>query len=149
MCKMAPNNDCDSFSVLFFNSNSVKGKLDDIKSLNECYKPDLISISETKIDDTFDDNELLGANFTVTRKDRTLHGGGVLVATRNDTTNGIVISSTQTCGESITSNVRLSSHVKFNLISMYRPPKYGTADLEDLNELIETDSVYRQSLLVI
>ena len=140
MCKMAPNNDCDSFSVLFFNSNSVKGKLDDIKSLNECYKPDLISISETKIDDTFDDNELLGANFTVTRKDRTLHGGGVLVATRNDTTNGIVISSTQTCGESITSNVRLSSHVKFNLISMYRPPKYGTADLEDLNELIETDS---------
>ena len=23
---------------------------------------------------------------------------------------------------------------------MYRPPKYGTADLEDLNELIETDS---------
>ena len=64
----------------------------------------------------------------------------MLVATRNDTTNGIVISSTQTCGESITSKVRLSSHVKFNLISMYRPPKYGTADLEDLNELIETDS---------
>lgn len=137
---MASQNTNPNLSILFFNSNSIKGKLDQIKAMNEYYKPDLLSITETKIDSTFDDNELLGDKFTITRKDRTTHGGGVLLAANNNTTKNIVLSSQPTCGESISSEIVLTNRLKFNLISVYRPPNYGRTDLDSLSELVENDS---------
>ena len=51
-----------------------------LEALKSCqYKPDIECITETKIDSSFDDNELLGDNYTVYRNDR-IRGGGVLAA---------------------------------------------------------------------
>lgn len=135
---MASTSKRPNLSVLFFNSNSIKGKLNEIKALNEVYKPDIVSICETKIDNTFDDNELFGQGYTVTRKDRTFHGGGVLVATNNNTLAGCVVTSVVGTGESIITSIKLSQHVKFNLITFYRPPQYS--DLEELSSILEFDS---------
>ena len=58
------------------NCNSIIGKVDMLKALVHTYKPDLISLTETKIDKKYDDNELLGSNYTVWRNDRK-RGAGV------------------------------------------------------------------------
>lgn len=69
---MTINTTKTNLRIMYFNSNSIKGKLSEIKALNVTYQPDVISICETKIDSSFDDNELLGPTFTVTRKDRNI-----------------------------------------------------------------------------
>ena len=56
--------------MLYFNSNAVSCKVDTIKAQVETYKPDILCITETKIDSNFDDNELLGNKYTVYRNDR-------------------------------------------------------------------------------
>ena len=66
------------------NANSITGKLNLIKCYAEMCNPTLVCICETKISDTFDDNELLGDKFTLWRKDRAQGAGGVLIAMKND-----------------------------------------------------------------
>ena len=109
------------------NSNSVVGKLNDIKCYVETYKPDLISITETKLGPHIDDNELFGDNFTVWRNDRNCHGGGVLIAINNEA-NLNIINSINGPGESITLVIQLHPKIKFNLITFYRPPNEYVID---------------------
>ena len=123
--------------ILSMNCNSVVGKLNDIKCYVETLKPDLISITETKLGPHIDDNELFGDKFTVWRNDRNSHGGGVLVAINNDV-NLNVISSKNGPGESITLDIQLHPKIKFNLITFYRPPNEYA--LENLIDIIETNT---------
>lgn len=104
----------------------MKGKLDEIKVYSKCYLPDLICISETKISDTFYDNELLGDNFTIYRNDRKDGGGGVLIAARNMPELRIS-NSNKGPGESITITV-CYSNLKINLVAFYRPPSESCLD---------------------
>jgi len=62
-----------SAKILYFNSNSLLGKLNIIKAQSEIYRPD----------SNFDDNELLGDTYTVYRNDRKQGAGGVLIAIHN------------------------------------------------------------------
>ena len=89
-----------SLKILSMNCNSIIGKIDTIRAHVETYKPDLVSITETKIDARFQDNELLGENFTIWRKDRKQGAGGVLVAVCNDS-NVSILNSVAGPGESI------------------------------------------------
>ena len=44
--------------------------------------PDVLIITETKIDDTVHTSEFLPSNFKAFRRDRTRRGGGVLIAVK-------------------------------------------------------------------
>ena len=71
--------------ILTFNANSVKGKAAEIGNICDYIRPDILVISETKIDKSVYSSEFLPPNFcSVSRKDRTLHGGGVMIACRKD-----------------------------------------------------------------
>lgn len=50
----------------------------------EAYCPDIVALTETKINDSYDDNELFGDKYTVWRHDRNNHGGGVLIALKGN-----------------------------------------------------------------
>ena len=70
--------------ILTLNANSAKGKPAEIAAITELIKPDIIVMSETKLDKSVLNSEFLPSNFqgNVIRKDRTLKGGGVLIAHR-------------------------------------------------------------------
>ena len=70
--------------ILILNAYSAKGKAAEISSICEYVKPDIIFMSETKLDKSVSSSEFLPERFQghVIRKDRTIHGGGVLIAHR-------------------------------------------------------------------
>jgi len=123
------------------NSNSITGKLQEIKTYVEIYKPCIISITETKIDHNFQDNELLGAKYTIIRRDRNNKGGGVLMAIYNGNKSIRVINSKSGPGESVTATLQILNNITFNLVTFYRPPH--EQDLEQMETLLNvSNSVY-------
>ena len=67
--------------ILTVNANSIKGKAAEIASICDYVKPDIIAMSETKLDKSVKAAEFLPVNFqdNVIHKDRNLLGGGVLL----------------------------------------------------------------------
>lgn len=62
---------------------SLLGKFDDLKEKLAKKPFDILTISETHLDNTIKDGELLLNGFTLVRKDRNRHGGGVAVYISN------------------------------------------------------------------
>ena len=123
-----------NLKILSMNCNSIIGKIDTIRAHVQTYKPDLVAITETKVDAKFEDNELLGNTYTIWRKDRKQGAGGVLVAVSNDSAITI-LNSVSGPGESICLTVQLHPHVKFYVVTMYRPP--SEYDLDNFEYLID------------
>ena len=133
-----------SLKILYFNGNSIKGKLNEIKVYTHTYQADILCIAETKIDHTFDDNELLGPSFTVYRNDRKEGGGGVLVAIRSGIECLDILENRTGPGESLALILRLKQ--TFNMILFYRPP--SEYHLENFTQLIEAPVSIHPSILV-
>ena len=123
---------CD-LKIMYFNSNSILGKIDTIRAHAEVYKPNIVCITETKIDYKFDDNELLGPDFTISRKDRKQGAGGVLIAVHNKSQLQI-IKTEEGPGESVIVTVKAHFHSTINLITFYRPPNENS--LENISSVV-------------
>lgn len=134
-----------NFKILSMNANSITGKLNLIKCYAETYNPDLVCICETKISDSFDDNELLGDKFTLWRKDRAQGAGGVLIAMKNDS-NAKVLDSKSGPGECVVIKIQIHDKIVFNVVTFYRPP--SEYELDNLKEIIETYSEANSSIIV-
>ena len=67
------------------NVNSIKGKKAEIAHLCASVKPDLILVSESKLDSDIKHTEFLPAQYTGhIRKDHTRHSGGVMIVHKKD-----------------------------------------------------------------
>lgn len=108
----------ENIRILSMNCNSITGKLDAIKCHVVANNPDIISITETKLDDRIDDNEIFGNEYTIWRNDRDNRGGGVLVANNNKGPVK-VLACTYGPGESVTLNIQMHSKLCFKLVTMY------------------------------
>ena len=64
------------------NVNSAKGKPAEIANILDYTKPDVVVMSETKLDKSCYTSEFLPKNYTAFRRDRTINGGDVLIATK-------------------------------------------------------------------
>ena len=74
-----------NFRTIVVNCNSVKGKRAELAELCHSIQPDAMILTETKIDKDVDDKEFLPSNYyRCARKDRTIDGGGVLIAVKKD-----------------------------------------------------------------
>ena len=74
--------------VYYTNTRSVKGKLTDIQSITDT---DIICLTETHLDSSIYSGELLDPRiYNIHRKDRNIHGGGVLIAIKNEITHEAV-----------------------------------------------------------
>ena len=72
----------DNLRFLVINANSLKGKAAELMHICDYTRPDILVMSETKLDKSVCSAEFLPKNYVVVRKDRTLHGGGVMIASR-------------------------------------------------------------------
>ena len=81
---MSSSNPTGKLRILTLNANSAKGKPAEIATICDYIKPDVIVMTETKLDKSVASSEFLPKHFQghVIRKDRTLNGGGVLIAHR-------------------------------------------------------------------
>ena len=134
-----------NLKILYFNSNSVLGKLNMIQAQVMLYKPDVICIIGTKICSTFDDNELLGSGYTICRNDRKQGGGGVLMAI-NNSSNVVLVQSERGPGESVICTLNILSRLTVNLVTFYRPP--GEADLVNLADLLTVNDWKHPVMLI-
>ena len=68
--------------LLYTNCRSAKGKSTELSSLITDY--DIVCLTETHIDDTINSRSILNRDDLIFfRKDRNIHGGGVLIAINN------------------------------------------------------------------
>ena len=65
--------------ICHLNVNSIPNKIDEIKYMLKNSPFDIVAFTETHCDDTVSDNELQLDDFDFIRKDRTRHGGGVII----------------------------------------------------------------------
>ena len=68
--------------LLVMNVNSAKGKPAEIANILDYTKPDVVVMSETKLDKSCYTSEFLPKNYTAFRRDITINCGGVLIATK-------------------------------------------------------------------
>ena len=72
--------------VAHLNIHSVVCKIDELRHLLKLKPFDVICLNETLCDSTISDDEISIDGFTIVRKDRTRHGGGVAVYISNHLT---------------------------------------------------------------
>ena len=126
------------------NANSVVGKINMIQSIVHTYSPDLVAITETKIDNNIQDNELLSDDFTLWRKDRNRSGGGVLIAVANKS-KFVILDSKIENGECISLCLQIHPLLKIRVIVFYRPP--SEQNLNDF-ELIVDEYKHENCILI-
>ena len=66
-------------SVLYFNARSLLPKIDELRALTLVYKPHLICIVETWLDNQILNTEICIDGYDIVRLDRNRQGGGVLI----------------------------------------------------------------------
>ena len=69
---------------IHLNINSVLPKIEELRQVAKKTKAAIIGITETKLDSSIFDSEIFLEGYTLLRKDRNRHGGGVACYIRND-----------------------------------------------------------------
>ena len=147
-CDVIINRGCQRhFIIGHLNINSIRYKFEAVQSLLHGGLLDIFAISESKLDESFPFAQFKVTDFSLHRKDRDKHGGGILLYMRSDiphrrryhlepeTPHGIEIMIIET---------RLYRAEKWFLVSVYKPPKIK----ERVFEIIFTDickSLQRES----
>ena len=112
------------------NVNSIRNKTDSIKTIIN-RNLDILLLTETKLDDSFPDNQFTIEGYRLFRKDRNSHGGGLILYI-NDDIPCRIIDLNLTGIEVIATELTLSNN-KWVFINVYKPPK--TNNIHFLNEL--------------
>ena len=110
---------------------------------------DIITLTETHLDDSISDGEILPSNYTIFRRDRKINGrsgGGVLIATR-DYIKDVPRDTLQYDSEFTFVDLLLSHNRKVTLDVFYRPLNNDTKPLEDLQAALQTLSANELILL--
>ena len=82
--KEKPKQRFQKLTIATVNFQSIKGEVADFAAFLSENSPDIILGSESWLDGTFATAEIFPSHYQVTRKDRNINGGGVLIAI-NDT----------------------------------------------------------------
>ena len=121
--------------AIIINANSVKSnaKVAQLNTLISTHSPDAIFLVETKVDDTVPTYSFLPSNYQAIRKDRDSHGGGVLIAFRDDIISNPEEELNTSC-EITWAKVHFAQSKAIYFASFYRPPGNSSVDLEQLHE---------------
>ena len=144
-----PGRKQSGFKVLNVNFQSVRNKAAELAALISKHKLDVIIGTETHLSPEINSSEIFSDNFCVHRRDRDCHGGGTVIAIR-DNLNSIRRSDLETDCEIIWVEI-LSPNNKSALVgSFYRPPSSFLAVIMSLEEsLIKAFSAASNHLLIL
>ena len=130
--KRTQGNSLTSKGILI-NTNSVKSieKSTQLKATIHYSNPDIIFLVETKLDSNYQTYSFLPPNYVAIRKDRNAHGGGVLIAFRDDITAESLDNLNSNC-EIVWTKIHFARNKSIFFASYYRPPSDHLASLEAL-----------------
>ena len=123
----------NSLKGILINTNSVKSieKATQLKATIHYSNPDLVFLVETKLDSNYQTYSFLPPNYVAIRKDRNAHGGGVLVAFRDDIIAEYLDNLNSNC-EIVWTKIHFARNKSIFFASYYRPPSDHLASLEAL-----------------
>ena len=123
----------NSLKGILINTNSVKSieKATQLKATIHYSNPDIIFLVETKLDSNYQTYSFLPPNYEAIRKDRNAHGGGVLIAFRDDITAESLDNLNSNC-EIVWTKIHFARNKSIFFASYYRPPSDHLASLEAL-----------------
>ena len=123
----------NSLKGILINTNSVKSieKATQLKATIHYSNPDIIFLVETKLDSNYQTYSFLPPNYVAIRKDRNAHGGGVLIAFRDDITAESLDNLNSNC-EIVWTKIHFARNKSIFFASYYRPPSDHLASLEAL-----------------
>ena len=110
-------------NCILINTNSVKSieKATQLKATIHYSNPDITFLVETKLDKNYQTYSFLPPNYVAIRKDRNAHGGGVLVAFRDDITAESLDNLNSKC-EIVWTKIHFARNKSTLFTSYYRPP---------------------------
>ena len=121
-----------NWRTVVINANSITHKKAEISAMADYCDPDLMLITETKLDSSIFSSELLPKGYVGEfRRDRNLQGGGVMIVTKDCyTITDLVLQTTpQNETELVWATITLKDHSKLLVGSFCRPPNqpnFGT-----------------------
>ena len=119
------------------NINSIRGKNLELLAFLDFHQPHVVAIQETKIDSSIATSELFPETclYSVYRKDRNIHGGGVMLLVHKDILH-MTITELENDSESIWVKVfaNKTSHV---VASWYRPPGSTSEEFQLFREQLD------------
>ena len=125
--------------TFYSNSRSIVNKTSklELNIATSCY--DIIVLTETHLDNSVSDGEILPSKYTVFRRDRKLngcHGGGVLIATR-DHIKVVPRDSSQYDSKFLFVDLLFSHNRKVTLGVFYGLPNHDLKPMEDLKAVLQ------------
>ena len=148
-CDLKERNPKNCFFT-YININSVRYKLEELKPVVCKLQPVVFCIAETKIDSSFHFGQFIIDGYHLPfRRDRTAHGGGLLVYVRSDIPCRKIENNT-TYVESISIEITINKTI-WNIISVYKSPNkvtdnQFTMDMESICE--KSTSMYDRILIL-
>ena len=127
-----PINIKDQVKVILLNARSLRNKIPQFQAILSEKQPDIIAISETWLQPSFQNTEIFSDDYQVFRKDRVdRKGGGVLLALKNvlPANNRTDLQSRMTHhNEILVVETICQSYGKVAIIVCYRPPSDNSLD---------------------
>ena len=136
------NSFISGLKFISMNINSIRGKKLELLAFLDFHQPHVVAIQETKIDSSIATPELFPETFpyktfpyTVYRKDRNIHGGGVMLLVHKDISH-MPITELENDSESIWVKVFANKTSHF-VASWYRPPGSTSEEFQLFKEHLD------------
>ena len=124
----------NNWRTLTVNCNGVANKQAELQHIIEYTNPDVLLLTETKVDSTIKSSEFMPQTYKCFRKDRKRGGGGVLVAVKSYFPSEQV--DVQSECETVWASIDMRYSRKLYVGAFYRPPDKGAEPLDELDNVI-------------
>eukprot|EP00795_Rhopilema_esculentum_P004074 gene4075-20254_t len=118
------NKDNRNVLICHQNINSIQNKIEDLKELNKSLSAQILFITETKIDNTYPDEQFKIEGYRIFREDRKKGGGGIMAYVTEQVISK-KLKTPKKCYEKfevLACSIELPG-VKLIVLCLYRPPK--------------------------
>ena len=122
--------------IMSVNVNGLRSKKLDICELLDTANPDILLCQETRVDHTVYSSEIFPDGYSVFRRDRDLHGGGVCIVVSNKL-QATRCHDLENVLEAVWISVITPDHQPLYVCSMYRPPDKKGDYITDLRQPLE------------
>ena len=145
---LIPNVCSSGLKISHININSLPNKVDELSLLLGNDPFDIVAVSETHCDSTIPDTDVCIDNFTVIRKDRSRHGGGVALYIRNSLSFSQINYNLNEV-EGLWIKIKQKREDPLLLGVIYRPPNSPNDFFETLTEMLHCISENEGEIILV
>ena len=113
---------CNNLKILHLNVNGLRNKLHEVTAILCKHSPDILAITESRLDQSIPDGQIVLDGYNFLRSDRlTSNGGGLVIYFKLEFSFSVLVSKLSDC-ESVHCSIALSRRKSLKFVVVYRPP---------------------------